>query len=155
MKDLSNLPYRKGVGIMLLNQETKVFIGKRIDSTKAWQMPQGGVDQKEDVVSAAKRELKEETGITSIEIIKKSEKEFIYDLPNELLGKIWDGKYKGQKQTWFLAKFLGDREEINIKQKRAEFYDWRWAEPLELPKLIVPFKKKLYQEVIEEFKKYL
>jgi len=88
MKDLSNLPYRKGVGIMLLNQETKVFIGKRIDSTKAWQMPQGGVDQKEDVLNAAKRELKEETGITSIEIIKKSEKEFVYDLPNELLGKI-------------------------------------------------------------------
>ena len=98
MKDLSNLPYRKGVGIMLLNQETKVFIGKRIDSTKAWHMPQGGVDHKEDVERAAKRELKEETGITSIEIIKKSEKEFIYDLPNELLGKIWDGKYKGQKQ---------------------------------------------------------
>ncbi|NDC44348.1 MAG: RNA pyrophosphohydrolase, partial [Proteobacteria bacterium] len=95
MKDLSNLPYRKGVGIMLINQETKVFIGKRIDSTKAWQMPQGGVDHKEDVESAAKRELKEETGITSIKIIKKSEKEFIYDLPNELLGKIWDGKYKG------------------------------------------------------------
>ena len=117
MKDLSNLPYRKGVGIMLLNQETKVFIGKRIDSTKAWQMPQGGVDQKEDVLNAAKRELKEETGITSIEIIKKSEKEFVYDLPNELLGKIWDGKYKGQKQTWFLAKFIGEDEEININDR--------------------------------------
>lgn len=147
MKDLSNLPYRKGVGIMLLNQETKVFIGKRIDSTKAWQMPQGGVDQKEDVLNAAKRELKEETGITSIEIIKKSEKEFVYDLPNELLGKIWDGKYKGQKQTWFLAKFMGEDEEINIKQKKAEFYDWRWAEPLELPKLIVPFKKNFIKKL--------
>ena len=155
MKDLSNLPYRKGVGIMLLNKETKVFIGKRIDNTKAWQMPQGGVDQKEDVLNAAKRELKEETGITSIEIIKKSEKEFIYDLPNELLGKIWGGKYKGQKQTWFLAKFLGEYDEINIKQKKPEFYDWCWAEPLELPKLIVPFKKRLYQEVVEEFKNYL
>ena len=155
MKGLENLPYRKGVGIMLLNQEAKVFIGKRIDNTKAWQMPQGGVDDKEDIESAAKRELKEETGITSIEIIKKSEKEFIYDLPNELLGKIWDGKYKGQKQTWFLIKFTGDQSEINIKQKKAEFYDWRWTDPLELPKLIVPFKKKLYEQVIVEFKTYL
>jgi putative (di)nucleoside polyphosphate hydrolase len=154
MKDLSDLPYRKGVGIMLINKETKVFIGKRIDATQAWQMPQGGVDHKEDVVAAAKRELKEETGVTSIEIIKKSEKEFIYDLPQELLGKIWGGKYKGQKQTWFLAKFLGKNDEINIKQKKAEFYDWRWAEPLELPKLIVSFKKKLYKEVIKEFKEY-
>ena len=155
MKGLENLPYRKGVGIMLLNQEAKVFIGKRIDNTKAWQMPQGGVDDKEDIESAAKRELKEETGITSIEIIKKSEKEFIYDLPNELLGKIWDGKYKGQKQTWFLIKFTGSQSEINIKQKKAEFYDWRWTDPLELHKLIVPFKKKLYEQVIEEFKTYL
>ncbi len=155
MKGLENLPYRKGVGIMLLNQEAKVFIGKRIDNTKAWQMPQGGVDDKEDIESAAKRELKEETGITSIEIIKKSEKEFIYDLPNELLGKILDGKYKGQKQTWFLIKFTGSQSEINIKQKKAEFYDWRWTDPLELPKLIVPFKKKLYEQVIEEFKTYL
>ena len=155
MKGLENLPYRKGVGIMLLNQEAKVFIGKRIDNTKAWQMPQGGVDDKEDIESAAKRELKEETGITSIEIIKKSEKEFIYDLPNELLGKIWDGKYKGQKQSWFLIKFTRSQSEINIKQKKAEFYDWRWTDPLELPKLIVPFKKKLYEQVIEEFKTYL
>ena len=155
MKNLSNLPYRKGVGIMLLNKETEVFIGKRIDNTKAWQMPQGGVDNEEDVESAAKRELKEETGITSIEIIKKSEKEFIYDLPNELLGKIWDGKYKGQKQTWFLARFLGTTGEINIKQRKAEFYDWRWAKPSELPGLIVPFKKRLYQEILEEFKNFL
>jgi putative (di)nucleoside polyphosphate hydrolase len=155
MKGLENLPYRKGVGIMLLNQEAKVFIGKRIDNTKAWQMPQGGVDHKEDIESAAKRELKEETGITSIEIIKKSEKEFIYDLPNELLGKIWNGKYKGQKQTWFLIKFTGKQSEINIKQKKAEFYHWRWTDPLKLPKLIVPFKKKLYEQVIEEFKTYL
>ncbi len=88
------------------------------------------IDDKEDIESAAKRELKEETGITSIEIIKKSEKEFIYDLPNELLGKIWDGKYKGQKQTWFLIKFTGSQSEINIKQKKAEFYDWRWTDPL-------------------------
>jgi putative (di)nucleoside polyphosphate hydrolase len=154
MKDLRNLPYRKGVGIMLLNQEAKVFIGKRIDSTKAWQMPQGGVDHEEDLENAAKRELKEETGITSIKIIKKSEKEFIYDLPDELLGKIWNGKYKGQKQIWFLVKFIGEESEINIKQKKPEFYDWRWTDPLELPKLIVPFKRKLYEEIIEEFKTY-
>ena len=117
-------------------------------------MPQGGVDYEEDLESAAKRELKEETGITSIKIIKKSEKEFIYDLPNELLGKIWNGKYKGQKQIWFLVKFIGEESEINIKQKKAEFYDWRWTDPLELPKLIVPFKRKLYEEIIEEFKTY-
>jgi putative (di)nucleoside polyphosphate hydrolase len=155
MKNLSNLPYRQGVGIMLLNKETEVFIGKRIDSTKAWQMPQGGIDKKEDVENAARRELQEETGISSIEIIKKSEKEFFYDLPGDLLGKIWGGKYKGQKQTWFLAKFLGKNNEININQKKAEFYDWRWAKPIELPKLIVPFKKKLYQEILKEFERYL
>jgi putative (di)nucleoside polyphosphate hydrolase len=155
MANLNNLPYRTGVGIILINDEKKVFVGKRIDSTKAWQMPQGGVEKDEDLFSAATRELQEETGITSIEIIKKSNKKFFYDLPKDLLGKIWRGKYKGQKQTWFLMKFIGEQKEINLKQKKPEFNQWKWVTPSDLPKIIVPFKKNLYREILKEFKKYL
>ena len=127
---------------MLVNKEKKIFVGKRIDNRAAWQMPQGGVDQDENIVDAAKRELKEETGVSSIKIIKKSDKIYTYDLPDYLLGKIWKGRFKGQEQTWFLAQFLGEDDEINLDQKNAEFKKWKWVDIDELPDLIVPYKKR-------------
>ena len=151
MNKFNNLPYRKGVGMMVFNDQKKIFVGKRIDNQEAWQMPQGGVDQNEDYETAAKRELFEETGIQSIRIIKKSNNEYIYDLPEHLIGKIWKGKYKGQKQEWFLIKFLGPDSEININQKHPEFNEWKWVNINDLPNLIVSFKKNLYLSVIDEF----
>ena len=155
MSVLKKLPYRKGVGMMVFNDKKKIFVGKRIDNQTAWQMPQGGVDNNEDYETAAKRELFEETGIQSIRIVKKSKEMYTYDLPEYLLGKIWKGKYKGQKQNWFLMKFLGPDSEINLKQKYPEFNQWKWVDIDELPKLIVPFKKKLYLSVIREFNKFI
>ena len=155
MSKLNKLPYRQGVGIMLANKEKKIFVGKRIDNRAAWQMPQGGVDQDENIVDAAKRELKEETGVSSIKIIKKSDKIYTYDLPDYLLGKIWKGRFKGQEQTWFLAQFLGEDDEINLDQKNAEFKKWKWVNINELPDLIVPFKKELYLELVKEFKSFI
>jgi putative (di)nucleoside polyphosphate hydrolase len=155
MSKLKELPYRNGVGIMLINGNKKIFVGKRIDNKSAWQMPQGGVDQDENIVDAVKRELKEETGVSSIKIIKKSDKTYTYDLPDYLLGKIWKGRFKGQKQTWFLAQFLGTDDEINLDQKNAEFKEWKWVGINELPDLIVPFKKKLYQELVKEFESFI
>jgi len=151
MNKFNNIPYRKGVGMMVFNGQKKIFVGKRIDNQEAWQMPQGGVDQNEDYETAAKRELFEETGIQSIRIIKKSSNEYIYDLPEHLIGKIWKGKYKGQKQEWFLIKFLGPDSEININQKHPEFNEWKWVNINDLPNLIVSFKKNLYLSVIDEF----
>ena len=144
MINSKNLPYRKGVGMMVFNNDKKIFVGRRIDNQKAWQMPQGGVDENEGCLSAAKRELYEETGIQSIRVIEKSKEKYTYDLPEYLLGKIWKGKYKGQKQRWFLIKFLGPDSEINLNQKCPEFNEWKWVDIDELPKIIVPFKKKLY-----------
>ena len=151
MINSKNLPYRKGVGMMVFNNDKKIFVGRRIDNQKAWQMPQGGVDENEGCLSAAKRELYEETGIQSIRIIEKSKEKYIYDLPKYLLGKIWKGKYKGQRQRWFLIKFLGPDSEINLNQKCPEFNEWKWVDIDELPKIIVPFKKKLYLSLIKEF----
>ena len=150
-----NLPYRKGVGMMVFNNKKKIFVGKRIDNQTAWQMPQGGVDNNEDYETAAKRELYEETGIQSIRIVHKSKEMYTYDLPKYLLGKIWKGKYKGQTQNWFLIKFLGPDSEINLNQKCPEFNQWKWVDIDELPRLIVPFKKKLYLSVIQEFCKFI
>ena len=149
-----DLPLRNGVGIMVINKE-KVFVGKRIDNQEAWQMPQGGVDNNEDIKSAALRELYEETGITSVKIIAVSKYKYSYLLPENLLGKIWKGKFKGQEQKWFLMKFLGNDNEININMKDPEFSEWRWVNPDDLKKLIVSFKKNLYMKVIEEFKKFI
>ena len=150
-----NLPLRNGVGIMVINKEKKVFVGKRIDNQEEWQMPQGGVDNNEDIKSAALRELYEETGITSVKIIAESKYKYSYLLPENLLGKIWKGKFKGQEQKWFLMKFLGDDNEININMKNPEFSEWQWVNPEDLKKLIVSFKKNLYIKVIEEFKKFI
>ena len=151
MKNEEILPLRLGVGIVLLNHENKVFVGKRIDNPKnSWQMPQGGVDQNENFLQAAKRELEEETGIRSIKVIKKLDKWLEYDLPNNLLGKLWNGKYRGQKQKWFIMKFIGNNEEINIKTKNPEFLDWKWVKPSDLPEIAVNFKVDIYKKVFEE-----
>ena len=150
----NSLPLRTGVGIVVLNSKKQVFVGKRKDNpTDKWQMPQGGADQNEDLLSAMKRELAEETSIVSIKIIKELKEWLQYDLPKELLGKIWGGKYRGQKQKWFFVKFLGSDDEININTKNAEFIEWKWVEMEKLPDLIVPFKKKIYEKILFELKK--
>jgi putative (di)nucleoside polyphosphate hydrolase len=151
--------YRRGVGVMLLNAADKVFVGARIDNTDdAWQMPQGGIDPGEDDPwFAALRELEEETGIPPhlVERIADCPKRMKYDLPDELRGKLWGGKYKGQDQDWYLARFLGRDSDINIKTKHPEFREWKWVEPGRLPDLIVPFKRDLYRTLLEEFAVHL
>ena len=149
------MAYRPCVGIMLVNRDGKVFVGQRLDNVvEAWQMPQGGIDEGEDAKTAALRELGEETGIgpENVEIIAKAKDEHFYDLPPELLGKLWGGKYRGQRQYWYLARFLGQDSDVNIETKHPEFRSWKWAEPETLPELIVPFKRKLYRDILQEFK---
>ena len=146
-----NLPMRSGVGIIILNNNNQVFVGKRKDNPgNKWQMPQGGVDEGESFYSAMKRELFEETGIKNIKILKEVEKIYQYELPENLVGIIWKGKYKGQKQKWFITRFLGKDNEININTKYPEFIDWKWIEPKKLPEVIVNFKKKLYMDLLRE-----
>ena len=153
MQNLNELPLRIGVGIILLNNQNKVFVGKRIDNPENfWQMPQGGIDKNESFIVAAKRELEEETGVKTIEVIKELEEWFIYNLPENLLGKIWKGKYRGQKQKWFIMKFLGKNEEINIKTKKPEFMEWKWIEPSDLPKVAVKFKADIYKRLLDKLK---
>ena len=145
------LPLRTGVGIIVLNKQNKIFVGKRKDNPgDKWQMPQGGVDEGEDYITAMKRELKEETGIENIKIIKEIDKIYQYELPENLVGIIWKGKYRGQKQKWFIIRFLGDEKEINLNTKHAEFIDWKWIEPKFLPEIIVDFKKDLYLNLLKE-----
>ena len=151
MKNKKELPLRIGVGIILLNHENNIFVGKRIDSPKNyWQMQQGGVDENEDFLQAAKRELEEETGIKSIKLIKELNGWFKYDLPKYLMGKLWNGKYRGQKQKWFVMKFIGKPDEINVKTKNPEFFDWKWIKPSELTKIAVNFKVDIYKKIKEE-----
>ena len=145
------LPLRKGVGIIVLNKQNKIFVGKRKDNPgDKWQMPQGGVDEGEDYITAMKRELLEETSIQNIEIIKEIDKIYQYELPENLVGIIWKGKYRGQKQKWFITRFLGEEKEINLNTKHAEFIDWKWIEPKFLPEVIVNFKKDLYLNLLKE-----
>ena len=155
-KNFSILPLRSGVGIVVLNKENKVFVAKRIDNPKNfWQMPQGGIDEGEDFLKAAYRELEEETSIKSVELIKELDGTITYELPDELLGIIWKGKYRGQKQKWFLMRFTGDDNEINIETKNPEFLDWKWIELDLITDLVVDFKHHVYKEVKEKVKKII
>tara|TARA_B100001996_G_scaffold93892_1_gene70182 strand:- start:521 stop:991 length:471 start_codon:yes stop_codon:yes gene_type:complete len=152
----SILPLRTGVGAIVLNKNNKVFVGKRKDNPeKYWQMPQGGVDEGENYIDAMKRELSEETSIKNIKILKEIDRWTKYELPDYLLGKIWKGKYRGQKQKWFIVRFLGKDEEINLKTKHPEFIEWKWIEIESLPGVIVDFKKKLYEDLLPEIRKII
>ena len=142
---------RIGVGVILLNNHNHVFVGKRKDNpVDKWQMPQGGVDKGEDFITAMRRELAEETSIKNIKVLKEIENMFEYELPRNLVGIIWKGKFRGQKQKWFIARFLGHDNEINLKTKQQEFIDWKWLDPKKLPDVIVNFKKKLYVKLLNE-----
>ena len=150
------LPMRNGVGVIILNNENKVFVGKRKDNpVNKWQMPQGGVEIGESYLSAMKRELYEETSIKSIEILKEINGFFEYELPKNLVGIIWKGRYRGQKQKWFITRFIGNENEINLQTKNPEFIEWKWIIPDELPKTIVDFKKKMYVELLEILKNFI
>ena len=156
LEKFKNLPLRSGVGIIVLNRENKVFVAKRIDNQKNfWQMPQGGVDKGEDFLTAAFRELKEETSINSVEVIKEIEGMTTYELPDHLLGIIWKGKYKGQKQKWFLMRFLGNDNEINIQTKKPEFNEWKWVDINMITDLVVDFKLEVYRELKEKILKII
>ena len=150
------LPLRVGVGIVLLNTENKIFVGKRIDNPKNfWQMPQGGVGHNEDYYKAALRELEEETNVKSIKLIKEINDWYTYELPDYLLGKVWKGKYRGQKQKWFIVRFLGKDEEINLKTTHPEFIEWQWLDIENLPSVIVHFKKKVYEKLLPVIKSFI
>ena len=151
-----NLPLRSGVGIILLNSKNKVFVARRIDNPKNfWQMPQGGVDKGEDFLAAAYRELEEETDIKSVSLIKEIDGTTTYELPDHLLGIIWKGKYKGQKQKWFLMKFIGEDKEINIKTKNPEFLDWKWIDLDQITNVVVSFKLHVYKELKKKVKRII
>ena len=155
-KKISKLPLRRGVGVVLLNKENKVFVARRIDNPKNfWQMPQGGVDKNEDYLSAALRELKEETSIQSVKLLKEIDDMTSYELPNHLLGIIWKGRYRGQKQKWFLMKFNGKDSEINLNTAHPEFLDWKWIEINKITETVVKFKLNVYKKIQEEVKKIL
>ena len=151
-----NLPLRNGVGIFLINKHNKVFVAKRIDNPKNfWQMPQGGVDEGEDLLTAAYRELKEETSISNVKLIKEIDSTLTYELPDNLLGIIWKGKYKGQIQKWFIMKFNGKDDEINIKTKNPEFLEWKWIDIDSITDHVVDFKKEVYNKLKIEIKKII
>jgi putative (di)nucleoside polyphosphate hydrolase len=150
--------YRPAVAVMLIDGRGRVWVGQRLDNAlEAWQMPQGGLDPGEDPLEGALRELEEETGISSdlVEVVARAPRELLYDLPPDLIGKVWKEPWKGQRQTWFLMRFTGTDADVNIETAEPEFRAWKWAEPAQLPALIVPFKKRLYEEVLEAFADWL
>jgi putative (di)nucleoside polyphosphate hydrolase len=152
----TNLPLRSGVGIILLNKENKVFVAKRIDNQKNfWQMPQGGIDMGENYLAAAYRELEEETSIKNVDLIKELDGLTSYELPKNLLGIIWKGKYRGQEQKWFVMRFLGKDEEINIKTKHPEFCEWKWIDLNNITRLVVDFKLHVYEDVKKKVKEII
>ena len=155
-KRFNNLPLRKGVGVVLLNNNNQIFVAKRIDNPNDfWQMPQGGIDKGENPLEAAFRELKEETSIKNVKLIQEVTDEITYLLPDSLLGIIWKGKFKGQKQQWYVMRFNGDEKEINIKTKHPEFLEWKWVDPDKITELVVGFKLHVYEKIQEEVKKIL
>ena len=150
------LPYRRGVGMFIVNSAKTVFVGKRVDGKgNTWQMPQGGIDGEETILEAVMRETKEETGITNVEIVTESSNWHYYDLPESLIPRFWEGKYRGQKQKWVLLRFLGKDSEINIHQSPPEFLKWKWTEIESLPGLVISFKKQLYKSIIKEFTPFI
>lgn len=150
------LPLRIGVGAIVLNKVNKVFVGKRKDNpVNKWQMPQGGVDENEDYLTAMKRELWEETSIKNIQVLKELDELLEYELPKYLLGIIWKGKFRGQKQKWFITRFTGNENEININTEHPEFIEWKWIEMDKIPNVIVDFKKNVYKKILVELKKFL
>ncbi len=152
----SILPLRIGVGVIVLNSNNHVFVGRRIDNPiNKWQMPQGGVEKNEDLLNAMKRELYEETSITSIKVLKELDSWLSYELPSNLLGKIWRGKYRGQKQKWFIVRFTGKEDEINLNTEHPEFIEWKWIKIEQLPNVIVDFKKNVYIVLENELKKFI
>lgn len=158
MTDPAALPYRPCAGVMLVNRDGRVFVGQRLDTTlEAWQMPQGGIDDGEDALAAAIRELGEETGVAPdhVELVAAAPDELFYDLPPELIGKVWKGKWRGQRQRWFLFRFLGRDTDIDIRTPHPEFRQWRWSDPEDLPAMIVPFKRDLYAAVLAAFRPHL
>ena len=151
-----NLPMRNGVGIIVLNNKNEVFVGKRKDNPiDKWQMPQGGVDKGEDNLSAMKRELFEETSIKNIQVLKEIDGFFEYELPKNLVGIIWKGKFRGQKQKWFIVRFTGNESEINLRTRNPEFIEWKWICPDQLPEVIVDFKKDLYLKLLKKIKSFI
>ena len=155
-KKLRNLPLRSGVGIVILNKENKIFVAKRIDNPKNfWQMPQGGVDKDEDFLSAAYRELEEETSIKDVQLIKEIDEILIYELPKHLLGIIWKGKYKGQKQKWFIMRYLGTDDKININTKKPEFLEWKWIDLDMITEVVVDFKLEVYKKLKSQIKEII
>ena len=156
MMSTKKLPLRIGVGAIVLNEKNQVFVGKRKDNpVDKWQMPQGGVNEGEDLTSAMKRELNEETGIQNIKILNEIDGWFEYELPNYLLGKIWRGKFRGQKQKWFIVKFLGNDKEINLEKDKPEFIEWKWLDIESLPNVIVDFKKKVYEKLLPKIRNFI
>ena len=160
MTDISALSYRPCVGVMLVNADGHAFVGKRIDNREGdfWQMPQGGIDDGEDLHAAAFRELWEETGVSErhVTLIGQMREELFYDLPEELVGKLWNGQYRGQRQSWLLARFAGQDEDIRLDaHDPAEFCEWKWIAPELLPELIVPFKKRVYRAIVDEFRELI
>ena len=158
MTDSTTLPYRPAAGIMLVDRAGRVFVGQRIDTAlEAWQMPQGGVDPGEDAHAAALRELAEETGVTAdkVELIAQAPDDLTYDLPPELVGKVWKGRYRGQRQRWFLFRLTGSDADVNIATEHPEFRAWRWADPADLEAMAVPFKRALYAQVLAAFAPHL
>ena len=158
MTDPTQLPYRPCAGAMIVNRNGRVFVGQRIDTVlKAWQMPQGGIDAGEEPLAAAIREVGEETGIAPelIELAAQAPDELFYDLPPDMIGKVWKGKWRGQRQRWFLFRFTGDDAQVNIATPEPEFRAWRWIDPADLPGVIVPFKAQLYRDVLTAFADHL